>query len=210
MSPIGRRRALFAGVIALTLMASSAPALPPAPEDMSLGSPKAPVTVIEFASLGCSHCAVWAKDVFPAFKAKYIDTGKVRFVMREMLNGDATLATAGFLTARCAPRSRYFEVVEAVFAQQDAIGQNGGSKILAGIAKDAGVDQARFTACLKDEAAIKALRDRADRATSRDKVSGTPTFIVGGKILLGEQTLAELDAAIAQAVKGGKPRAGPH
>src|SRR5260370_34178229 len=70
--------------------------------DMSLGSPNAKVTVIEYASLGCPICAKWNNEVFPDFKAKYVDTGKVHYVLREFLTGDAPIAAAGFLLARCA------------------------------------------------------------------------------------------------------------
>ena len=84
--------------------------------DMSLGNPNAKVTVIEYASLGCPICAKWNNDIFPAFKTKYIDTGKVRYVLKEMLTGDEPVAAAGFLLARCAGKDKYFQVVDAVFA----------------------------------------------------------------------------------------------
>ena len=166
---------------------------------MVLGNAKARVTVIEYASVGCSHCAVWAREVFPAFKAKYIATGKVRFEFHEMLTGEPTLAAAGFLTARCVDPKRYFQVIDAVFARQDDIIKEQGLGILTGLAKDAGLGQARFLTCLKDEAALNALDDRTKRDAQDHGVSGTPTFFVGGKKLEGEQSLSQLDAAIARA-----------
>src|SRR3569623_104478 len=80
-------------------------------DDMDLGNPKAKVTVVEYASVGCPVCAKWQKEVYPAFKAKYIDTGKVHYVFREMLVGggsEVTVASAGFLTSRCAGKDKYF------------------------------------------------------------------------------------------------------
>lgn len=190
---------MIAGVLALGLLAGAARAAG-ADDDMVLGAAKAPVTVIEYASVGCPHCAVWAREVFPAFRSKYLDTGKVRFVFREMLYGDAALAAAGFLTARCAGPAKYFQVIDAVFAAQEEIARQGGpAGTLLRIAKDAGLSQARFTACLEDETALAALQARTDRYAKRDRITGTPTFVVGGRKLEGEQSLAQLDAAIAGA-----------
>ena len=186
--------------VALALAIGGARAAPaPASPNMALGNPRARVTVIEFASVGCSHCAVWAREVFPAFKAKYIATGKVRFEFHEMLTGEPTLAAAGFLTARCVDPKRYFQVIDAVFARQDDIVKERGLGILTGIAKDAGLSQDRFTACLKDEAALNALDDRTQRDAQAHGVTGTPTFFIGGRKLEGEQSLGQLEAAIAAA-----------
>ncbi len=197
----GRREGWVAPIaVLLGLLVGPARAGPSAAApDMALGNPKAPITVVEYASVGCSHCATWAREVFPAFKAKYVATGKVRFVLHEMLTGEPTLAAAGFLTARCAGPERYFQVVDAVFARQDDIIKESGHGILEGIAKDAGLDQAHFMACLTDEAALQALDERTRKDAHDHGVTGTPTFFVGSRKLEGEQSLAELDAAIAGA-----------
>jgi protein-disulfide isomerase len=189
-------------VAALVLCLSAGPGRTASPEradDMALGSPRAPVTVIEYASVGCPHCAIWERDVFPAFKKAYIDPGKVRFVFREMLNGDAALATAGFLTARCAGPGKYFQVVDAVFAGQDEIVRQGPAIVLARIAKDAGLSEPRFSACLQDKAALAALQARTDLHETKDGITGTPTFVIGRRKLEGEQSVAQLGAAIAAA-----------
>ncbi|MDB5483103.1 MAG: disulfide bond formation protein DsbA [Caulobacteraceae bacterium] len=165
---------------------------------MSLGNPHAPVTVIEYASVGCPHCAVWANQVFPDFRSKYIDSGKVRFEFHEMLTGNAALAAAGFLTARCAPPGKYFQVVDDVFAQQDEIGRTG-IEALEKIGEHAGLTREKFTACLQDQAALATLSDRTLSDAKAHGVTGTPTFFVGGQKLDGEQTLEALDAAIAHA-----------
>lgn len=173
----------------------------PQPDDMALGSPKARVTVIEYASAGCPHCAQWANEVFPAFKARFIDTGRVRFVLREVITGQPMIATAGFMLARCAPPARYFDVVDGVFARQAAIFDN---KVAPGVAleevaKSVGMSDEAFHACLGNQANLDAVNARSDRHATRDGVSSTPTFFVDGKRLDGEQTLDQLAAAIAAA-----------
>ncbi|MGI8841582.1 MAG: thioredoxin domain-containing protein [Caulobacteraceae bacterium] len=194
------RAAGLAALLAVALVAGAATAPPAGQEgDMALGSPRAAVTVIEYASAGCPHCASWERQVFPAFKAKYIDTGKARFVFREMLYGDADLAAAAFLTARCAGRGKYFQVVDAVFADQAALARAASPAALAQIAKEAGLSQARFDACLQDKGAIAALQARVERHEKEDAITGTPTFVVAGRKLEGDQSLAELAAAIAAA-----------
>ena len=193
---------ILAAVFGLSLWAGGASAAGPTlrADDMTLGSPRAPVTVIEYASVGCPHCGTWAREVFPAFKKTYIDTGKARFVFREMLYGDPSLAAAGFLTARCAGRARYFQVVDAIFAAQPKIAAGAApAATLRAIAQDAGLSGAKFDACVADPAALSALQARTLRHETLDKITGTPTFVVGARTLEGEQSVAELGAAIAAA-----------
>jgi protein-disulfide isomerase len=173
-------------------------AAPAAPVAMSLGNPRAPVTVIEYASVGCPHCAVWANTVFPDFRRLYIDTGKVRFELHEMLTGNPALAAAGFLTARCVPPDKYFQVVDDVFAQQEDIGR-GGIDVLEKIGEHAGLTRDQFTACLQNGPALTALQERTFQDAKAHDVTGTPTFFVDGKKLDGEQTLEALGAAVTQA-----------
>ena len=97
-----RRRLALALAFVLALPVAALAYGPPKPIDMTLGSPKAKVTVIEYASLACSHCAHFNNEVFPEFKAKYIDTGKVRYVYREFYTPPVEVAAAGALIARCA------------------------------------------------------------------------------------------------------------
>jgi protein-disulfide isomerase len=200
---IGRATRLELAAVAACLslavgeVAGAAP-VAPSPGEMSLGDPRAPVTVVEYASVGCPHCAVWANDVFPEFRHKYVDTGKARFVFREMLTGNGALAAAGFLTARCAAPDKYFQVVDDIFAQQAEIGKEG-VEALARIAERAGVPHDRFTACLQDAKALKALNERTEADAAAHNVTGTPTFFVDDQRLDGEQTLEDLDAAIARA-----------
>jgi protein-disulfide isomerase len=170
-------------------------------DDMSLGNPQAKVQVVEYASASCPHCARWDMEVFPAFKAKYVDSGKVRYTLKEYLTDPEAIAAAGFLLARCAGKDRYFQVVDAVFkGQQEMVESKDVKGVLARIAKDpGGLSEAQFDACMRDTAAEKALAARVDRHEHVDKVESTPTFIINGKRTEGEMTLPELDAAIAQA-----------
>ena len=170
-------------------------------DDMSLGNPQAKVNVVEYASASCPHCARWDMEVFPAFKAKYVDTGKVRYTLKEYLTDPEAIAAAGFMLARCAGKDRYFPVLDAVFKGQQAMVDSKDVKgVLAQIAKDpGGLTDAQFDACMRDVAAEKALSARVDRHEHVDKVESTPTFIINGKRTEGEMTLPELDAAIAQA-----------
>ncbi len=177
-------------------------------DEMTLGNPNAKVTVIEYASVACPVCANFNNTVFPAFKTKYIDTGKVKYVSREALTGNPTLAAAGFLMARCAGKDKYFSVIDAIYHAQDEIYDPGtesvgsaGRGVLLRIAQQAGLNESQFTACVSDDAALKALNARAEKYAKLDDVDATPTFIVNGKKLVGDQSLAEFDNVIQPLLK---------
>jgi protein-disulfide isomerase len=210
MTRIHRRR-LIQAATALSLVAAlpAAAATPAADADMSMGDPKAKVTVIEYGSASCTHCAHFNNDIFPAFKAKYVDTGRVRYVFREFLTEPVNLAAVSFLLARCAGRDKYFSVLDAVFHAQASIYKTGDADAaLRKIGQDAGLSEAQSTACLNDKAAIDALNARVKSYIDDDKITGTPTFFVDGQRLEGVQTLPQLDAAIARAeAKAGPPPA---
>ncbi|MFI4965491.1 MAG: DsbA family protein [Caulobacterales bacterium] len=203
--PVRRSFAAVALMAALTLGGCAPRAVDPASVaqagDMSLGSPKARVAVIEYASASCPHCARWDMEVFPAFKAKYVDTGKVRYTLKEYLTDPEALAAAGFLLARCAGADRYFPVLDAVFkSQEEMVRTHDVRGVLARIANDpGGLTDAQLDACMRDTVAENALAARVDRHVHLDKVTSTPTFIINGHRIEGEMTLPELDAAIAKA-----------
>jgi protein-disulfide isomerase len=203
---LSRRPFVAAALIAGALAGGAAIAAPAAaPDDMSMGNPKAKIEVIEYASLSCPHCAHFNETVFPTLKAKYIDTGKVRYTLKEMLTEPATVAAAGFLLARCAGRDKYFKVVDEVFRSQPRWQQGNIKPILGEIGAANGVDAAKFDTCLKDQAAIDAVTARAQRAAEQDGVNSTPTLFINGKRIENTpQTPADLDAAIAAAAKGGR------
>lgn len=163
---------------------------------MTLGKADAPVKVIEYASTACHVCAAWDAEVWPAFKAKYVDTGLVHYELREMLTGQSTVAAAGFLIARCAGRDRYFDVVRSLYRSQEEMVRTGDPRgVLLRTAQSAGLTQAQFEACVSDEDALVAVNDRHEQ-NSRVASEGTPTFVIGEEKLVGNVPLARLDAVI--------------
>lgn len=192
--------------LALAVLAVAAPAgraaEAPVNADRVMGRPGAPVLVEEFASLTCSHCGRFANEVFPAFKAKYIDTGKVRYALRPVLTPPQNVAAAGFLLARCAGPARYYAVIEGVFRRQEEMFRTGDARsTLIAAAAEGGVSGPAFNACLSDAAGQAALDRELEAATGRG-VDSTPTFFFNGvKVKAGEMTLEEIDAAYAAALK---------
>ena len=195
----------LAAAAALGLPAAAAPGMPAA-DDMSLGSAKAPVSVVEYASLSCSHCAHFNETIFPALKSKYIDTGKVRYTLKEMLTPPQQVAAAGFLLARCAGPAKYFTVVDQVFRSQPRWRADTVRNELLAVAKANGLTEAQFESCITNEAAAKGLEARVQRA-SADGVNSTPTVFVNGK-QVEIASAADLDRAIAAASPAARPKAG--
>jgi protein-disulfide isomerase len=192
-------------LLAAPVARAAAPAPGTEPDDMAMGNPAAKVTVIEYASTACPHCARFNNEVFPAFKKKYVDTGKVRYVYREFLTAPASVSTAGPLVARCAGKARYFDVLDALFRGQEKAYETGdivGLLVAAGA--KAGLSRDQVRACAGDAAAAKALNDRVERYADSYGVESTPTFVINGKKLADldhEVGLADLDAAIAPFLK---------
>ena len=201
--PGGRLATLLVGVPCTLALASvglaqmtAAGLSVPRSDDMVLGRPPRQGGVVEYASLGCPHCATWANEVFPAFRKAYVDTGKARFVLRELLYGNSTMAAAGFMLARCAGPRGYFPMVEAIFADQIKSRTTGVAEMLR-VAKTQGFTRERFKACLKDPKGIAAVRARADRHQNADHVTATPTFMLpGGGPRKAKLACADLTTAI--------------
>lgn len=172
-------------------------------EAMSMGKPDAPVKVEEYASTTCSHCGRFNNDVFPKFKAKYIDTGKVHYTFHEFLTPPEAVAVAGFLTARCAGKDKYFSVIDALFHSQEEMFATGDARgTLLKVAQSAGMTEEQFNKCVSDEAANEALAKRVEAAQKDKGVNSTPTFFFNGKkVKEGEMSMEELDAAFAEASK---------
>ncbi len=204
-SDLTRRRALgltvAAAALTLSACGGSRP-IAPAEGDMSLGAPVgAKVTVVEYASVTCGHCAAWQQEVWPSFKAKYVDTNKVRYVFREFPTAPQAVAVAGFLIARCAGETQYFRVIEQVMASQEEW-QAGTppSQSLQRIATSAGLDNQQFRACVSDREAIAAMDQRIQAGLDAG-VTGTPTFFVNG-VKIADSSLAALSAAIDPLLEG--------
>lgn len=210
MKPIARPSAALVAAVALAgwALAGTAFAAPKAEaDDMALGNPKAAVEVIEYASAACPHCAHFNEAVFPGLKTKWIDTGKVHYVMKEMLTQPETVALAGFMVARCAGPDKYFKVIDEVFRSQPRWTAGQIKPIFQQIAADNGLDEARFTACLEDGPAAQAVAGRARRAQEQDGVNATPTVFINGKqVDPTPMTAADMDAAIEAAMKAAPAR----
>ena len=175
----------------------------PLPENV-MGSADAPVTVIEYASMTCSHCADFHNNVLPGLKKKYIDTGKVRYILREF-PGERIAYSISAL-ARCLGPDKYFAFVDAVFSTFDNWACRD-CDIKAGIMnlwKQAGKTEEDFNACFDPES-NKAILDGINEVSARGKTYGveaTPTLFVNGRKLTGGNTLEELEAAIDPLLKG--------
>jgi protein-disulfide isomerase len=200
-----RRIAAILACVAMGLVGCKPAAGPGAatPADMSLGNPAAKVTVAEYASLGCPICAQWNNQNFAAFKAKYVDTGRVHYVLKEMLTGDAPIAAAGFLLARCAGKDRYFQVVDAVWRQeQDLLEQGRGGEELDRLVKiggSMGMPEQQVKDCIGNDSARLALNKRINDSAEAAHIDSTPSFVINGKTCADCQDPAAMDKAIAAA-----------
>ena len=205
---------LGAGTAGAVLLPATSPAFADTPEpsaaellkpspggDIVLGSAKAPVTIIEYASMTCPHCAHFSEETFPALKKRYIDTGKVRFIFREFPL-DA-LAAAGFMLARCAGNDKFMPIVETLFAKQpEWIVQKPLGPLLE-IAKQFGFTKESFDACLANQKVLNNIQAVRDRAAEKFGVNSTPTFFVNGKRLVGDQSIDSMAKVIDPYLKTG-------
>jgi protein-disulfide isomerase len=161
----------------------------------ALGDPKAPNVVIEYASMTCPHCQRFHSEVYPEFKAKYIDTGKVYFIFREFPL-DA-VATSAIMLARCAPEGRYFPIVDLLFDHQSEWAYvDDPMSALLNLLKQAGFTQESFNACLANQTVLDGVNWVKQRGTTEFGVNATPTFFFNGVKKDGEQSMAEIDAAL--------------
>jgi protein-disulfide isomerase len=184
--------------LALALFATSLSAQEVA-GDHAMGNPKAPVTVIEYGSVACPVCGHFNETVMPELKAKYIDTGKVRYIYRPMLTGVQTIAMSGERLAECAGNDRYFAVVDAIMRGQKEFYAFGESDVFARpvllrIAKSFGFDEAAFDRCAMDPAALKAVNARSNHYLDSG-IHSTPTLVVNGKAMI-DPDFKTLSAAI--------------
>ena len=167
--------------------------------EMALGDEKAPVTIIEYASMTCPHCANFHETTYPELKKKYIDTGKVRFIFREFPLDQ--LALAAFMVARCAGPDKYFPMIEVLFQQQKTwVTQKPLGPLLA-IAKQAGMSEQSFNECLQDKKMMEGIEDVRQRAIKLN-VQSTPSFFINGKPMRGTFTIEEFEKQMAPYLKG--------
>jgi protein-disulfide isomerase len=169
--------------------------------DFMIGSDKAPVTIIEYASMTCPHCAHFSETTFPDLQKRYIDTGKVRFTLRSFPL-DA-LAAAGFMLARCAGKDKYMPMVETLFAKQADWVVKEPLPPLEEIAKQFGFTDDSFKACLANQKVLDGIQAVRDHAVDKLGVNSTPTFFINGKKFIGDLSMDQLSKEIEPYLKEG-------
>ncbi len=195
------RRSLLAAGLAVALAAPLAAQEAREIVEMSIGAADAPVTMIEYASLTCPHCANFHASVLPQIKANFIDTGKVRLVYREVFFDRPSLWAA--MIARCAGPDRYFGVLDLMYRDQATWSQAADAKGvvdgLYAIGRQAGMTDAEMEACLQDEAFAKAMVAEFQKNATADAIDSTPTFVIDGE-KIGNLPWPEFEARLNEAV----------
>jgi protein-disulfide isomerase len=170
--------------------------------DMALGPANASVTITEYASMTCPHCAAFNEAVFPKIKSEYIDSGKIRYVFREFPLD--IKAAAGSMLARCIAKDdapKYFTVIDLLFKQQNDWVMKNTTETLTRIGKQAGLSQQAVEDCLKDQALLDKIAADQKYANEVLKVNSTPTFFVNGDMIKGETSFEEFDKKIKSLLK---------
>jgi protein-disulfide isomerase len=170
--------------------------------DMALGPANASVTITEYASMTCPHCAAFNENVFPKIKSEYIDSGKVRYVFREFPLD--IKAAAGSMLARCIAKDdagKYFAVIDMLFKQQNDWVVKNTTETLTRIGKQAGLSQQAVEDCLKDQALLDKIAADQKFANEVLKVNSTPTFFINGEMIKGETSFEEFDKRIKSLLK---------
>ena len=170
----------------------------PLPE-LTMGDPSG-VPMVEYGSLTCPHCATFSREIFQELKKDYIATGKVRFIFREFSRN--SLDVAAFLLARCVGDDKAFAAVELLFAAQDkwAFVDKPLEPLIAAM-RPAGLTHDQAMACLKDQSKADAMVAIGKRATDEIKMTGTPTFVIDGKVYGGELSIDQLKAILDPIIK---------
>ena len=170
--------------------------------DMALGPKDAKVTITEYASMTCPHCAAFNAEVFPKIKAEYIDTGKIRYIFREFPLD--IKAAAGSMLSRCIANGdapKYFAVTDMLFRQQNDWVVKNTTETLTRIGKQAGLTQQQVEACLKDQALLDKIAADQKYASDVLKVDSTPTFFINGEKIKGETSFEEFAKKINPLLK---------
>ena len=183
--------------------APEATATPRAIVEMSLGDPNAPVTVIEYASFTCPHCAAFHREAFPQLKADYIDQGLVHFIMRDVYFDRPGLWAA--MIARCAGEDRYFGVADLLYARQESWSSAADAPAIVeqlyAIGRQAGMTKEAMDACLSDAEFAQALVAEYQANAEADRIDSTPSFVIDGE-KTNNRPWPELEAMIQEALPG--------
>ncbi len=167
--------------------------------EMTLGKADAPVTMIEYSSLGCPHCAAFHRDALPQIKKEYIDTGKVRLIYRDFPLGTAALAAS--MIARCAGPKKFFGFVEILFRSQAQWSKSNNPMVaLTKVARFGGLSETDVQACLKRQALLDHIRKGALAGQETYNINSTPSFVIGDDIILGAQPFAAFKKVLDKAL----------
>jgi protein-disulfide isomerase len=194
--PGGLSRPAMADSAVTALLAKPA-ALP----DMAVGPAKAQVTIYEFASMSCPHCAAFEQNVFPMIRSKYVDTGKVRYVFREFPLD--IKAVAASMLARCVANGdaeKFFGTIDTLFKQQDPL-MTQTLETLQAIGRQAGMDEKATEVCIKDQILLDKLSADQKFANEQLKVDATPTFFINGSMTKGAISFEEFEAKLKPLLK---------
>jgi protein-disulfide isomerase len=165
-------------------------------DDRILGNPEAPITIVEYASMTCPHCAHFQDDVLPEIRKKWIDTGKAKLVLRDFPLDEPALRAA--MIARCAPPDRYYAFADTFFAAQEKwVKASDYREALARLAKLGGLGKDEFDSCLKDTALENRIVESRLVASKELDVNSTPTFFVNGSKFTGAPTVEEFDKLLS-------------
>jgi len=168
--------------------------------DQVMGRADAPLTIIEFASTTCPHCAHFHHDTLPKLKAEWIDTGRARLIYRDFPTGPKALSEGASMIAHCSGPDRYFGLLGLIMDQQERW-MNAQAPLveLKKLAKLAGMGEDKVDACLKDQSLMSAIEERARDGYERLGVESTPSFVINGKVIPGAISFDELDKALKAA-----------
>ena len=169
-------------------------------EDFSLGKDTAPITVIEYSSLTCPHCAQFHQTTFPVLKTEFIETGKVRFIFRDFPLDQ--LALSGSMVARCAGRNKYFAFIDTLFAQQNSWANDPNPlEALSRIARLGGLSQDDFNKCLKDRKIADTIIKQRMNGDKHFAINSTPTIIINGSKFSGGLSVEQFRALLIKLLK---------
>lgn len=200
--PVILRVASLAMLVAVGAASAEPLSTEAALEDRVMGNADAPITIIEYASLTCPHCAAFHRDTLPKVKAEWIETGKAKLIYRDFPTEPAAVSLAASMIARCAPKERYFAFLGALFETQrnwatspDPIGA------LAKVAQLGGMPRADVDKCLEDEALLDGILERRDDGQLEFGIESTPSFVVNGRVIRGNMAYADFADILEQAGK---------
>lgn len=190
---IAQMSALFVALMIATGAGAAPLSTEEALAERVLGDADAPITIIEYASLTCPHCASFHKDTLPKLKSEWLDTGKAKLVYRDFPTAPAGPSYAASMIARCAPKDRYFTFLDAFFRTQETwVSSPDPRGALAQMARLGGLSEADFNQCMENEALLTGIRQRAQEGSTEFGVQSTPSLVINGRLYPGNRSYDDL------------------